>query len=223
MGRCPPLREGLGASFATTGQVNSKWRLMPGIHTPAGHPTLGFFKDKTAMRLVTVPLHPFSLVQPTLRRLPWNASRLRHAQLSCYSSLRRRPAHDQESFQVQTSTTTSDQPPMDFFRYTSGRWLWNEEQELRDRYTPFNVPELQLVAAKSVDATSCVAMTKLGEGSFNKSFRLVMDNGSVVIAKIPHPIAGPKYYTTASEVATMDFVRSHHFKWPHMLLANNKL
>lgn len=47
----------------------------------------------------------------------------------------------------------------------------------------------------------------IAEGSFNKTFRLAMDNESAAIAKIPHPIDGPKYYTTAPEVATMDFVR----------------
>ncbi|KAL3485358.1 hypothetical protein BJX62DRAFT_243005 [Aspergillus germanicus] len=35
-----------------------------------------------------------------------------------------------------------------------------------------------------------------------------MDNGKNVIVRIPHPIAGPKYYVTASEVATMEFARS---------------
>lgn len=51
-------------------------------------------------------------------------------------------------------------------------------------------------------------MTKLAEGGFNKVFRLVMDNGSVAIARIPNPNAGPAFKTTASEVATMDFVRT---------------
>ncbi|PYI05424.1 phosphotransferase family protein [Aspergillus sclerotiicarbonarius CBS 121057] len=96
----------------------------------------------------------------------------------------------------------------DFFRYTSGRWLWDEEERLRERLSPFNVSELQKVAAESVGATKCITMAKLAEGTFNKTFRLEMDNGSVVIARIPHPIAGPGYYTTASEVATMEFVRS---------------
>ncbi|KKZ65771.1 hypothetical protein EMCG_08420 [[Emmonsia] crescens] len=95
-----------------------------------------------------------------------------------------------------------------FFRYTSGRWLWDEEQQLRDRFTPFNVLELQRIAARSVGANKCVAMIKLAEGSFNKTFRLTMDDGSTAIARLPHPIAGPKYYTTASEVATMDFART---------------
>ncbi|RAK96108.1 aminoglycoside phosphotransferase family protein [Aspergillus ibericus CBS 121593] len=96
----------------------------------------------------------------------------------------------------------------DFYRYTSGRWLWEEEERLRERHTPFNVSELQKIAADSVGATKCIAMAKLAEGSCNKAFRLEMNNGSVVIARIPCPIAGPKYYTTASEVATMEFARS---------------
>jgi hypothetical protein len=33
-----------------------------------------------------------------------------------------------------------------------------------------------------------------------------MDNGSEVFAKLPNPIAGPAFYTTASEVATREFV-----------------
>lgn len=105
------------------------------------------------------------------------------------------------------SSVDTQQSCTDFFRYTSGRWLWDEEQQLRDRFSPFNVSELQKVAATSVGANKCVAIIKLAEGSFNKIFRLTMDNGVVAIARIPHPIAGPRHYTTASEVATMEFVR----------------
>ncbi|KAJ5972391.1 Aminoglycoside phosphotransferase [Penicillium vulpinum] len=35
-----------------------------------------------------------------------------------------------------------------------------------------------------------------------------MDDGKEVIAKLPNPNAGPQYFTTASEVATMDYVRN---------------
>ncbi|GAB1206468.1 hypothetical protein APSETT445_005157 [Aspergillus pseudonomiae] len=101
-------------------------------------------------------------------------------------------------------------PDTDLFRYTSGRWLWDEEHQLRDRFSPFNVPELQRIAAQRVGADTCTAITKLAEGSFNKTFRLELDNGSSVIARIPHPIAGPRYYTTVSEVAAMEFVRIEH-------------
>jgi hypothetical protein len=33
-----------------------------------------------------------------------------------------------------------------------------------------------------------------------------MDNGAEVFAKLPNPCAGPLFYTTASEVATREFV-----------------
>lgn len=97
-----------------------------------------------------------------------------------------------------------------FFRYTGGRWLWDEEKQLRERYRLFNVQELQRIAAESVGAQSCISMNKLGEGGYNKVFRLVMDDGSVAIARIPNPNAGPTNLTTASEVATMTFVRCSH-------------
>jgi hypothetical protein len=93
-----------------------------------------------------------------------------------------------------------------FFRYTSGRWVWDEEQQLRDRYKVFNVSELQRVAVEAVGSGSCVSMTKFAEGGYNKVFRLLMDDGKTVLARIPNPNAGPPFYTTASEVATMELV-----------------
>lgn len=36
---------------------------------------------------------------------------------------------------------------------------------------------------------------------------MTMDNGVEVVAKLPNPNAGPPFYTTASEVATRQFVR----------------
>ncbi|PYH81655.1 phosphotransferase enzyme family protein [Aspergillus uvarum CBS 121591] len=40
---------------------------------------------------------------------------------------------------------------------------------------------------------------------FNKAFLMSMDDGQEVVAKIPNPTAGLLHFTTASEVATMDF------------------
>jgi hypothetical protein len=96
-----------------------------------------------------------------------------------------------------------------FFRYTSGRWLWDEEQQLRDRYKAFNVAELQSLAAKVIGSTGCASMIKLAEGDFNKVFRLTMDDGKQVLARIPNPNAGPPFYATASEVATMSLVSQY--------------
>ncbi|OKP10478.1 Altered inheritance of mitochondria protein 9, mitochondrial [Penicillium subrubescens] len=118
-----------------------------------------------------------------------------------------------KSLAIRTIKTLSKQMPAaspdfeHFFRYTSGRWLWDEEQQLRDRYRAFNVAGLQGLAARAVGSGGCVSMTKLAEGGFNKVFRLVMDDGKSVLARIPNPNAGPSFYTTASEVATMEFAR----------------
>ncbi|KAJ5207428.1 hypothetical protein N7472_003876 [Penicillium cf. griseofulvum] len=94
-----------------------------------------------------------------------------------------------------------------FFRYTSGRWLWDEEQQLKDRYKAFDVAELQSLAAKAVRSDSCISITKLAEGGYNKVFRLIMDDGKRVLARIPNSNAGPAFYSTASEVATMELAR----------------
>ena len=64
------------------------------------------------------------------------------------------------------------------------------------------------IAAMAVGRDRCIDIIKVTEGGFNKIFLLTMDDGYEVIARIPTPIAGPAYYTTASEVATMDFLRT---------------
>lgn len=108
----------------------------------------------------------------------------------------------------QNLSKTSLQPDYEeFYRYTSGRWLWDEDDQLRQRYKRFNVPEIKNIAARSIGAQTCNSMTKFAEGGFNKVFRLVMNDGSVVIARIPDQRARPPFRTIASEVATMDFVR----------------
>ncbi|KAH8726640.1 kinase-like domain-containing protein [Phaeosphaeriaceae sp. PMI808] len=108
----------------------------------------------------------------------------------------------------QSTDPAYDNDKHEFFRYTSGRWLWNEEEQLRERHRRFNVLELQKAAVNAVGSRSCTEISKIGEGNFNKVFKLTMDDQSVVIARIPHPNAGPPTVTTASEVATMDFARS---------------
>ncbi|KAJ6043320.1 uncharacterized protein N7446_001515, partial [Penicillium canescens] len=78
-----------------------------------------------------------------------------------------------------------------FFRYTTGRWLWDEQKQLRERYSAFNVPELQAVCAKAVgQLEQCVSSTH--------------DDGKTALAPIANPNAGPAFYTTASEVATIN-------------------
>ena len=79
---------------------------------------------------------------------------------------------------------------------------------MAERFVRFNVPELMRIAAMAVGRNRCVDMVKFTEGGFNKIFLLTMDDGYEVIARVPTPIAGPPHYMTASEVATMDFLRT---------------
>ncbi|PGH35444.1 hypothetical protein GX50_01782 [[Emmonsia] crescens] len=117
-----------------------------------------------------------------------------------------------------TSTSTPSQLAVDnhvdpdsndesFFRHTSRRWIFNESLRLKERYVRFNVAELMRAAARAVDRQRCVRIIKLAEGGFNKVFLLTMDDGLEVVARIPTPIAGPSCYATASEVATVGFLR----------------
>ncbi|OJD21311.1 hypothetical protein ACJ73_07348 [Blastomyces percursus] len=106
------------------------------------------------------------------------------------------------------SPKLKENPLLDpLFNHTSGRWLWDEAAHLRKRHQPFNVDGLKAVASKAVNARSCTSITKLSEGSYNKVYLLVMDNGVQVVARIPNPYLPPRV-STASEVATLDFLRT---------------
>lgn len=91
-------------------------------------------------------------------------------------------------------------------RFTSGRWLWNERQQLACRYVKFDLSALLQLAASAIGSRSCTGVLKISEGQYNKVFQLTMDDGREIIAKLPNPNAGRPHFTTASEVATMDFV-----------------
>ncbi|KAE8399074.1 kinase-like domain-containing protein [Aspergillus pseudonomiae] len=96
----------------------------------------------------------------------------------------------------------------EFFRNTSRRWIFNETDRLSERYIKFRPSELQRIAGEAMQQDDYPDIAKLAEGGFNKIFILRAKNGREVIARIPTPIAGPAHYTTASEVATMDFLRT---------------
>jgi len=77
---------------------------------------------------------------------------------------------------------------------------------MSQRYVRFNVNELARIAANAIGANICISIAKYPDGMYNKAMLLTMDNGVQVVAKIPNPNAGLPHFTTASEVATMDFV-----------------
>ena len=94
----------------------------------------------------------------------------------------------------------------DYYRFTRGRFVYNEKHEMSQRYVRFNVHELARVAAEAVGSRSCIGIEKYPDGMYNKALLLTMEDGAQVVAKIPNPNAGRPHDTTASEVATMEFV-----------------
>ncbi|WEW57142.1 hypothetical protein PRK78_002603 [Emydomyces testavorans] len=98
----------------------------------------------------------------------------------------------------------------DFFRYTRSRFLCDEDKNLSQRYVRFNVEELAKIAAEVVGPGTrcCVKVEKLADGMYNKALLLTMDDGIQVVGKVPNPNAGLPHLTTASEVATTDFVKN---------------
>lgn len=96
----------------------------------------------------------------------------------------------------------------ELFAHTSGRFLYNERRRLEERRVDFNVSALKHVAEQHVGRGKISDLRKLAEGGFNRIFLLTTEDGFQVIAKIPYMITVPKYYTTASEVATIDLLRS---------------
>ena len=101
---------------------------------------------------------------------------------------------------------------------------------MAERYVRFNIPDLMRIAAKAVEQDRCVNFVKVTEGGFNKIFLLMMDDGYEVIARIPTPIARPPHCMTASEVATMEFLRTRLdipaprvFVWASQVDCNNSV
>lgn len=77
---------------------------------------------------------------------------------------------------------------------------------MSQRRLHFNVDKLAQIAASTVDSKCCVAIEKYPDGQYSKAFLMTMEDGKQVVAKLPNPNAGQSHLTTASEVATMDFV-----------------
>ena len=86
----------------------------------------------------------------------------------------------------------------------------NDDLRHTERRRVFNVDGLRQLAAQSVNRSSddIVDLKKLAEGGFNRTFLLTMHDGFQMVARIPYPVTIPKYFVVASEVATMDLLRS---------------
>ncbi|KAF2877050.1 kinase-like domain-containing protein [Massariosphaeria phaeospora] len=95
------------------------------------------------------------------------------------------------------------------FRYTNGRFLVDEENQCRKRNVRFDISSLcELVGNLCETASPVIAIDKL-EGGFSKALLMKRADGTELVAKIPCRNAGLPYYTTASEVAVLHYIREH--------------
>ncbi|KAL4965976.1 phosphotransferase enzyme family protein [Aspergillus stella-maris] len=118
----------------------------------------------------------------------------------------RRALHDARhagSGACQTDWNLNDE----LFKFTRGRFIVDEET-LRAREVRFDMNELAKVAVESIGASQCIAIKKYPDSMLSKVYLLCMNDGRQVFAKVPNSNAGVSHYTTASEVATMDFARN---------------
>jgi hypothetical protein len=86
----------------------------------------------------------------------------------------------------------------------------NEALRLRERRRVFNIPGLFKIIAEALfrNPEEIADFRKLGEGGLNRTFLVTFDTGPQLVVRIPYPLLTPKTYALASEVATMNFLRS---------------
>jgi hypothetical protein len=94
----------------------------------------------------------------------------------------------------------------DVFRYTNGRFLADEAAQIAKRYVRFDLDKLcDLVVSVSGSQKSPVCKIDKMEGGFSKALLMMMENGSEAVVKIPCSNAGRPMYSTASEVAVLNY------------------
>ncbi|KAF2673610.1 phosphotransferase family protein [Microthyrium microscopicum] len=96
----------------------------------------------------------------------------------------------------------------ELFQFTRGRFLYNERKQFLQREVRFDMNKLAQIAVELLGAQRCEQIQKFPDGLFNKAYLFTMDDGQEIVGKVPNPNAGIAHYTTASEVATLDFVRN---------------
>ncbi|KAI9709530.1 MAG: hypothetical protein M1820_003290 [Bogoriella megaspora] len=123
--------------------------------------------------------------------------------------------HTRQNFpQFARSMTYIAEPSKDWnlhkelFSFTRGRFVSDEAGQLSCRHVNFDMNELVKAAVSSIGAKECISLEKCPDGQYNKAFIFTMDDGRQVIGKVPNPNAGTPHFTTASEVATIDFLRN---------------
>lgn len=93
----------------------------------------------------------------------------------------------------------------ELFNYTKDHFLANETKARSRRHMRFNIDQLCAVTAAAGESSSPIKAIDKMEGGFSRALTMKTEDGTEVVAKIPFSIAGPPKYTTASEVAVLNF------------------
>ncbi|RMY56901.1 hypothetical protein D0865_03403 [Hortaea werneckii] len=117
---------------------------------------------------------------------------------------------DVQAMTIRPIADRSGMSPLDgsLYNFSRGRFVCNERQEMAQRYVRFDTEKLGAAAASAIGSASCVNLEKYPDGMYNRAMLLTMCDGKQAVAKIPNPNSGRPHLTTASEVATMDFMRN---------------
>ncbi|KAG5728151.1 hypothetical protein E4T56_gene19283 [Termitomyces sp. T112] len=104
------------------------------------------------------------------------------------------------------------------YDFTSGCWVYNDALRHKERRLAFDVDGLRQLAAESVNQnlTDIINFSKLAEGGFNRTFIITLRGGRQIVARVPYPVTAPKYYAVASEVATIEYLRSSWIPAPEI-------
>jgi aminoglycoside phosphotransferase len=91
-------------------------------------------------------------------------------------------------------------------------------KRLEERYPKFNIPSLTSEIAKSLgrSPSDVTLLTKLAEGTINRVLEATMSDGKQVIAKVSYQYTISKHYATASEEATLEYLRLHGIPVPQV-------
>ncbi|KAL2380343.1 hypothetical protein RJZ90_004635 [Blastomyces dermatitidis] len=88
---------------------------------------------------------------------------------------------------LSSSSLTDWNAEKDLFQFTRGRFVYEETDQLKQRYIQFDLKQLGEIAAQAVGAARCVKIEKCPDGLYNKAYILTMDTGKESHWKGPEP------------------------------------
>ncbi|CAN6599408.1 hypothetical protein TRVA0_001S07228 [Trichomonascus vanleenenianus] len=145
---------------------------------------------------------------------------IRRVKPGLLSSLRRFKSTSSDKV-VNVSLNDKTPDVKNFYNYTWGRWLVNDEQERRARETKFSLPGLVDVVKANVPKKGKApteaeiqvkTISPFHEGKHHKIYKVDLDDGRAFALRIPYTLGHSEFRDARmrSEVATMDFLRKKH-------------